>query len=95
MGKCTVPKLLGFKRWFDKHFGDYCEWHDLRYKATLNPFKKLWADVLFLAPIGRDIVLGVISFVSALAILPTLGTLYWAWKRGREVSRGEWKGRIR
>lgn len=100
MGKCTVPRLLGFKEWFDKHFDSYCQKHDAAYKATLNPFKKLWADVLMLWGMGkhtlglwRDVVLANASLVGALIVLPTGATVYWILKRGREVARGEWKGR--
>lgn len=33
MGSCSVPRLLGFKNWFDERFGDLCENHDSLYTS--------------------------------------------------------------
>lgn len=31
MGACTLPGFLGFKNWFNAHFSDLCDIHDLQY----------------------------------------------------------------
>jgi hypothetical protein len=39
---CTVPSYL--KPWFNKHFAEECDWHDLRY--VLRDMPKTVADLM-------------------------------------------------
>lgn len=43
MGACTLPRVLGFKKWFDARFGDLCESHDAMYDAA---FPRKQADLI-------------------------------------------------
>lgn len=29
--KCTIPKIFGFRKWFENRFGDLCAIHDAKY----------------------------------------------------------------
>lgn len=42
MGNCSLPHILGLKNWFDRTFGDCCDWHDERY--VLRDCYKIQAD---------------------------------------------------
>lgn len=43
--QCTLPKILGLRKWFENRFGDLCEVHDYMY---VNKFGKWNADKAFL-----------------------------------------------
>lgn len=77
MGSCSLPELLGVKKWFDDNFGDCCDWHDERYVA--RDCWKIQADYgvsVRIATKGiRFFPLGVIVFV-VLAVHPT-AYFYW------------------
>ena len=65
MGNCSIPHIFGLKKWFDKNFGDCCDWHDERY--VLRDCWKVKADYGVSVRIATKKVyylpLGVVSFV--------------------------------
>lgn len=42
---CTVPKILGFRDWFERSYGDLCEVHDAAYDEGKELLK---ADLKFI-----------------------------------------------
>lgn len=78
MGGCSVPKILGIKRWFDEHLKDICDEHDEFYlKRTWKC--KVQGDFLVAAKLAeRGYIL--LAFAS-MPYLIFLGTPYWAWKK--------------
>ena len=77
MANCTVPKFLGLKEWFDKHFADECEWHDLRYVLRDKP--KTVADFIVAWRIGRKYKWSAIVGVGAFLVLVTFPRAYKIW----------------
>ena len=60
---CTMPKVLGFHRWFQDRFGDLCKAHDEAYEARLD---RKQADIILAAGIALRgyPVLGILCYVS-------------------------------
>lgn len=88
---CTVPAILGFREWFECMFKPFCKAHDEAYESTYNVFKKLWADIVMVWGMltvvfhkdFKNIILILICALGAAIILPTLGTVYWVYRRVR------------
>lgn len=81
---CTIPAIFGLREWFEHRHHEICKKHDEEYVATLNPFKKLWSDVKVITWLALDAFLSLGFFIGALFVLPTLGTIYWVYKRTKE-----------
>ena len=75
MGNCTVPSFL--KAWFDKHFAEECEGHDLRY--VLRDMPKTMADFIVSWRIGRKYKWSAPIGIGAFIVLITFPRAYKIW----------------
>ena len=78
MGKCTVPKIFGIKKWFDKKFNDLCEQHDLLYSTRIWHDKVVTDFSLSLEFARRGY--HALAF-AAIAYTTLLGIPYWLFKK--------------
>lgn len=70
---CTIPKIFGFREWFENHFGDLCEIHDIQY-IEKNITRKD-SDLQFVRGM-RNRGYPILAFFSYLVIRP-VGWFYW------------------
>jgi hypothetical protein len=71
--KCTVPKLFGFREWFEERFGDLCAAHDDAYVNRSG--SQIAADWVFAKGMWQRGYgwLAIPSFI----VIASFGWLYW------------------
>lgn len=75
---CTVPKLFGFRDWFESKFKALCDDHDALYLKRVWKIKWM-ADFLISAQIAER---GYVALaIAAFIYNAVLGTPYWLWKK--------------
>jgi len=83
---CSVPKLFGLQKWFDKKFGDICDEHDYLYLKfcpaikTYSDFKLAWRFISRGYPL-----LGILGLIYC----STFGSVFWIYHRARKLMKGE------
>jgi hypothetical protein len=81
VSNCTIPRLFGFKNWFDSLFADLCDWHDGEYVRGC-PYLKFKSDVVISWKIAKRgyRALGILTLIYC----TTLGSIYWIYRRMRK-----------
>lgn len=63
MGACTLPALIGLRRWFNDNFGDLCKSHDDLYDVGFD--RKKADRILAIGIISRGYFwLGVFAYIA-------------------------------
>jgi len=50
---CTMPKIPFLRPWFERKFGDLCEWHDNQYDIIRCEDDRLLVDFEFAYQVSR------------------------------------------
>lgn len=82
--RCSVPRIFGFDKWFERHFSDLCKKHDKEYK-TFCPYKKIKADISMAWHMAKR-KFPLLAFLT-LIFLSTCGSVYWIYKRTKDLIR--------